>query len=133
MRMTTTLSGDFPELQKKLAGLSGINRSALMKDVAEGLRSTTMDRFRSRKSPEGKPWPVSLREQEGQGITLTQTTRLKQSIRAIADSTGAAVGTNTIYAAKRVTIHIPARPFLGISDEDLQEIRSEVEYAVRRA
>ena len=34
MRMTTTLSGDFPELQKKLAGLSGINRSALMKDVA---------------------------------------------------------------------------------------------------
>ena len=70
-----------------------------MKDVAEGLRSTTMDRFRSRKSPEGKPWPVSLREQEGQGITLTQTTRLKQSIRAIADSTGAAVGTNTIYAA----------------------------------
>ena len=51
MRMTTALSGDFPELQKKLAGLSGINRSALMKDVAEGLRSTTMDRFRSRKSP----------------------------------------------------------------------------------
>ena len=81
MRMTTTLSGDFPELQKKLAGLSDIKRSALMKDVAEGLRSTTMDRFRSRKSPEGKPWPVSLREQEGQGITLTQTTRLKQSIR----------------------------------------------------
>ncbi|MFR3751460.1 MAG: phage virion morphogenesis protein [Enterocloster sp.] len=69
MRMTTTLSGDFPELQKKLAGLSGINRSALMKDVAEGLRSTTMDRFRSRKSPEGKPWPAPLREQEGQGIT----------------------------------------------------------------
>ena len=47
MRMTTTLSGDFPELQKKLAGLSDINRSALMKDVAEGLRSTTMDRFRT--------------------------------------------------------------------------------------
>lgn len=55
MRMTTTLSGDFPELQKKLAGLSGINRSALMKDVAEGLRSTTMDRFRSRKSRRGSP------------------------------------------------------------------------------
>ncbi len=54
MRMTTALSGDFPELQKKLAGLSDINRSALMKDVAEGLRSTTMDRFRSRKSPEGE-------------------------------------------------------------------------------
>ena len=37
MRMTTTLSGDFPELQKKLAGLSNINRSAIMKNVSETL------------------------------------------------------------------------------------------------
>lgn len=161
MRMTTTLSGDFPELQKKLAGLSNINRSAIMKNVSETLRSSTMDRFRSGRSPEGKPWPSSLREQEGQGITLTQSSRLKYSIKAIADSTGAAVGTNTIYAAthqygddrtirakkakylrfrykgawvmaKRVTVHIPARPYLGISDEDLADIRSEVEHAVRR-
>ena len=161
MRMTTALSGDFPELQKKLAGLSDINRSALMKDVAEGCGPPPWTGFGAEKARR-EALACLLREQEGQGITLTQTTRLKQSIRAIADSTGAAVGTNTIYAAthqygdertirakkakylrfrykgvwvaaKRVTIHIPARPFLGISDEDLQDIRSEVEYAVRRA
>lgn len=162
MQIKADLSGDYPELQKKLAALSKMNRYALMKNVAEGLRSSTLDRFRSGRSPEGKPWPSSLREQEGQGITLTESSRLKQSIKATADASGAAVGTNTIYAAthqygdertirakkanylrfrykgvwvmaKKVTVHIPARPFLGISDEDLQDIRSEVEYAVRRA
>lgn len=163
MQVTATISGDISGLQKKLAGLSKINRYALMKNIAEGLRSSTMDRFRTAKSPEGKPWEPSIRAQQGQGITLTQTARLKNSIKATADATGAAVGTNTIYAAthqfgdegrtirakkaktlkfkykggwvsvEKVTINIPARPYLGISDEDMKDIKSEVEYAVRRA
>lgn len=162
MQITATLTGDFPALQKKLAALSRINRYALAKNISEGLRGSTLDRFRSGKSPEGKPWEPSIREQQGQGLTLTQTTRLKNSIKSIADATGAAVGTNTIYAAthqfgdegrtirakkakylrfmykgawvkaKKVTVNIPARPYLGISDEDMEDIRDEVEYAVRR-
>ena len=35
-------------------------------------------------------------------------------------------------AAKRVTIHIPARPFLGFQMRTCRTSRSEVEYAVRR-
>lgn len=163
MRMEARLEGELPQLKEKLAALSGINKYALMKNISQGLRSSTMDRFRSTKSPEGKPWESSIRAQEGQGLTLTQTALLKNSIKSEADATGAAVGTNTIYAAthqfgdegrtirakkgkylrfqvrgkwvnvEKVTVNIPARPYLGISDEDMEEIRDEVEYAVRRS
>ena len=163
MQVTAILSGDVRGLQKKIAGLSHINRYALMKNISEGLRSSTLDRFRSTKSPEGKLWEPSLREKEGRGITLTKTALLKSSIKSIADATGAAVGTNTIYAAthqfgdegrtirakrvkslmflykgswvkvKKVTVNIPARPYLGVSKEDMNDIKSEVQAAVRKA
>lgn len=162
MQIEVKMEGELEQLKTKLAALSHINRYALMKNISEGLRSSTMDRFRSGKSPEGKSWEPSIQAQEGQGITLTQTTRLKNSIKNMADATGAAIGTNTIYAAthqfgeegrtirakkakylkfrykgawvnvEKVTVNIPARPYLGISDEDMEDIRDEVEYAVRR-
>ena len=79
---------------------------------------------------------------------------LRNSIHTEYDATGMAVGTNSIYAAthqfgdphrvirakkkkrlkfqvngqwvspKKVAVNIPARPFLGISEEDDQDIRS---------
>ena len=88
------------------------------------------------------------------------TGQLKGSINARATEEGAEVGTNLVYAAthqfgasgrviraknkpylafeyhgrtirkKQVTVNIPARPFLGISDEDRQEIKSLVEEAL---
>lgn len=93
------------------------------------------------------------------GKTLTQTARLKNSIHAKAEEEGFAVGTNTIYAAthqfgaqrtiraksggmlkfkvngvwrqaKEVTINVPARPFLGMSDQDQQEIQGILEDAM---
>lgn len=162
MRMEARIDGELQELTKKLTGLSKINRIGLMKNISEGLRTSTLDRFRSTKSPEGKPWEPSIRAQEGQGITLTKTGLLKTSIKSEADATGAAIGTNSIYAAthqfgdegrtirakrgkylrfkvkgrwvnvEKVTVNIPARPYLGISDEDMEDIRDEMEYAVRR-
>ncbi|MFR1008017.1 MAG: phage virion morphogenesis protein [Ruminococcus sp.] len=97
------------------------------------------------------------------GLTLTMTGQLKSSINARATEEGAEVGTNLVYAAthqfgasgrviraknkpylafeyhgrtirkKQVTVNIPARPFLGISDEDRQEIKSLVEEALSEA
>lgn len=163
MQVSVTVNGDIAELRKKIASLSQLNRYALMKNISEGLRSSTMDRFRSTRGPDGRLWEPSIRAMDGQGITLTKTARMKNSIKSIADARGAAVGTNTIYAAthqfgdegrtirakkaqtlkfkykggwvsvEKVTINIPARPYLGISDEDMKDIKSEVEYAVRRA
>ena len=87
----------------------------------------------------------------------------ERPINARATEEGAEVGTNLVYAAthqfgasgrviraknkpylafeyhgrtirkKQVTVNIPARPFLGISDEDRQEIKSLVEEALSEA
>ena len=86
----------------------------------------------------------------------------KIEVSVSVSATGAAVGTNTIYAAthqfgaedrtirakkgkylrfqtgngwvtvEKVTVNIPARPFLGISEEDQKEIREEFEAELRR-
>ena len=90
------------------------------------------------------------------GKTLTKTTQLKTSIRSEVSDSGLAVGTNDIRAAthqfgdertiraknkkyltfkiggqwKRVAsvkVSIPPRPFLGISEEDEQDIKDTLE------
>jgi phage virion morphogenesis protein len=133
----------------------GINQA-----IAESLRTTTRERFKDQKSPSGKEWKKSIRARERGGVTLSDSARLKNSIRSRSDGSSAVVGTNTIYARthqfgdtrtiraraknglkfkignkwvtkKQVTIRIPERPFLGISEEDTKEIQSILEDALR--
>ena len=86
-----------------------------------------------------------------------QTAQLRNSIKVKSDETGFAVGTNAKHAAthqfgepgrtigpggrkalrfqiggrwvskKQVRIKIPARPFLGLSEEDMQDLKATVE------
>lgn len=147
------LDGDVRRLMKRVGKLKDIDFKAANLTLAETLRSSTRERFKTQKSPEGKAWKTSIRAAEEGGSTLTDTARLKNSIKSTADSSGFAVGTNTIYGrthqfgeesrtirakgnkrlrfkingqwvtAKKVVISIPARPYLGISDEDMAEIK----------
>lgn len=94
---------------------------------------------------------------ETKGKTLIRTADLRNSIRSKSDVSGFAVGTDLKYAAthqfgekgrtiraknkkalrfqvggkwlmrKSVTISIPARPYLGLSDDDMQEIKGTIE------
>ncbi|MBC5745089.1 phage virion morphogenesis protein [Lachnospiraceae bacterium MD308] len=153
------LSGDTEQLLGRLKQLSSFDRAGVLNAIAEGLRTSTMERFSREQSPEGVKWAPSVRAGDSGGKTLTQTAALKNSIRAKSDDSGAAVGTNDIRAATHqfgdtrtiraknskyltfqiggkwvrkasVTIHIPARPFLGISQEDQEEIRELLEEAI---
>lgn len=146
------LSGDGNRLLKKLKNMSEIRRADITEEIAEQLRTSTIARFRTATDPEGKRWKQSIRARDTGGITLTHTAQLRNSIRAESDQNGLAVGTNVAYgaahqfgdrrtiqprkakvlrfktgnrwvSAKSVTVNIPARPFLGISDEDEAEIR----------
>ena len=158
-----SMEGELPELAEKLSRLSAIDKTGINNAIAEALRSGTIERFESEKSPEGAAWNKSIRASEKGGLTLTMTGQLKGSINARATEEGAEVGTNLVYAAthqfgtsgrviraknkpylafeyhgrtirkKQVTVNIPARPFLGISDEDRQEIKSLVEEALSEA
>ncbi len=153
------MDGGLDGLLAKLEQMSGIDKAGVMNAIAEGLRTSTVERFASEQSPEGTRWKPSIRATEKGGKTLTKSSVLKNSIHAKADSTGAAVGTNTIYAATHqfgaertirakngkylrftaggrwvsvpsVRVSIPARPFLGVSKEDEGEIRAILEEAL---
>lgn len=154
------VQGDKDKLMARLQKLGVIKAANINAEIAEQLRTSTVMRFQTEKDPEGKSWRTSIRARERGGKTLTETARLKTSILATSDHTGLAVGTNTIYAAahqfgdertvrpkkarvlrfqvngkwisaKEVHLKIPARPFLGLSEEDQEFIQDVLEAALK--
>jgi len=148
------LIGENQVLLAKLRKLGNIQLRGLMTSIAEGLRTSTVERFGTGTSPDGERWQPSLREKEG-GKTLVDTAALRNSIHSQVGSDGLAVGTNDIRAAthqfgdtrtiraknsqflmfytggswvrvKAVTVTIPERPFLGISAEDASDIKEQI-------
>lgn len=151
------LEGDIRKLQKRFGKLSALDIKAKNRVLAETIRSSTLERFNAEKSPDEKKWQKSIRAAAEGGKTLQDSRDLRGSIRSKITGSGFAVGTNkvngpthqygekgrTIRAKtskglrfrvggvwinkKSVTIRIPARPFMGISEEDLKEIKSTME------
>lgn len=122
----------------------------LMQDIAMLLEGSTKERFITKTDPKGDPWEklsdltIALK---GNAEILTDTSRLVDSITSFATGSSAVVGTNTIYAPTHqfgatitpkngthlkfgnndtfVSLQqstIPARPFLGISQQDEEDI-----------
>lgn len=155
------LDGDVRRLMRRLHHLEEVDLRGVSLALAESLRTSTRERFKDTKDPEGKVWEKSIRATREGGTTLTNTAGLKNSIKSEADGTGFAIGTNKIYArthqfgekGRKITIKaktskglvfniggqwirkqqvtvkikIPARPFLGISEDDMHEIRGTLE------
>ena len=120
----------------------------LMDSIGEALVSSTLQRFQDEKDPDGKKWKPSARAAASGGTTLSDTGRLQKSIEYAATSNRVMVGSNLPYArihqlggtvrAKKGKflkfkgldgedvfvreVSIPARPYLGISDDDREEI-----------
>ena len=146
------VDGDVQRLMKRLGRIAGVDKARINNTIAEGLRTSTIERFQAEKSPEEKKWKQSIRAREEGGKTLTKSTALRSSIRSEASADGLAIGTNDIRAAthqfgdtriikakrkkalrfringrwvskKEVKVTIPARPFLGVSEEDEEEIK----------
>ena len=108
---------------------AGQDLSPAMREIAGHLLDGVNEAFASERSPDGKIWaplkPATVRERVrkryGRGPILERSGDLASRILADWDKTSAVVGTNLVYAA---THHfgddergIPARPFLGVSDE----------------
>lgn len=109
------------------------NHQALMNSVGEALVSNTIDRFQKEETPEGAQWEPSGRASNESGQTLTDTARLKKSIDYAATSDLVMVGSNTVYArihqlggqtGKGHKVTMPARPYLGVSKADMEEVKS---------
>ena len=126
------------------------NTQALMESVGEALVSGTKKRFDEKKDPEGTPWKPSRRALEKGGKTLMHSGRLRRSIDYAATSDKVMVGSNLAYArihqkggeitpkkAKQLVfkdsdgktvavdaVTIPARPYLGVSKEDMEDVKA---------
>lgn len=104
----------------------------LMEQVGEVLVSSTAERFEKGEGPDGTPWKASKRADKDGGQTLVDDGILHNSVGYQASPGHVEVGSNDV----RARIHqlggktgrghktkLPARPYLGISEEDIKEAR----------
>lgn len=143
---------------------AGRNMRPLMAEIGSVLEDSTRQRFRTQRSPDNIPWaPISQEWREEKaargfaGSILTMRGDLRNSVRFEADAHSASVIASSPYAAihqfggvirprraraLRVrgrfvsSVTMPARPYLGMSDEDRSEVldaaRDFLERAARR-
>jgi len=137
-------------VERRLRDLAagGRDMKLTMGSIGEYLVRTTRDRFHDEEAPDGTPWAplretTKRRKQRNVGKILTEEGHL-QMVVLQADSDSVEVGSPYIYAgthqfgAERGAFgatrrgspipwgDIPARPFLGLSDADRNEIEDIV-------
>lgn len=126
------------------------NTQALMESIGDALVSGTLKRFDAEEDPQGRKWEPSGRASEEGGQTLTNIGRLRDSIDRVATPDKVMVGSNLAYArihqeggtitpktakklvftgrgGKKVAVDkvtIPARPYLGVSEDDMDDVKA---------
>ena len=149
---------DVSELQEQLRALAvdlqalaAAETEQLLRDVGESLESQTVERFESKRGPDGEPWqPWSARyaaERPDRGALLVLDGDLRQSItHQLTGGDSLAVGSRDVRAAThqygdtrlawgRVQATWPARPYLDTRWEDpesTEELAVTVEQFMRR-
>lgn len=156
------LEGDPRAMLRKIKSFSEIDKKKINSALGEAMRESTLERFKQSKDPTGRRWKTSIRAATTGGKTLIDTAQLRNSIKSKSDASGFAIGTNVKHAAthqfgepsrtirarsskglrfkvggrwvtkQKVRVSIPARPFLGFSEEDMQEMKGTVEDFIGR-
>ena len=145
--MTITVTVDDRHIGDMLRKLQqrAANLRPVMEQIGDALREDSMRAFDEQRSPEGAPWiPLAgstLARRRGGGAgakTLLDTGVLRNSIgrpmsggvRTVTKSS-VAIGSRQPYAAihqfggmagRRRATQIPARPFLGLSEQGKEEV-----------
>lgn len=152
--MANGVSLNWGGFDKAVAGAARkmANRKLLMATIGETLVSGTIKRFADEEDPQGQKWEKSGRAAAESGQTLTKTARLRKSIDYAATPGKVMVGSNLKYArihqlgglikpknGKALKfkgssgqdvfvkeVKMPARPFVGVSKSDLEEVRETI-------
>jgi phage virion morphogenesis protein len=134
------------------------DRQQLSETLGEQLVSSTIERFEDEIGPDGDGWKKSRRAEDEGGQTLSDKGHLKASINYEASPVAVVVGTTdkvkgaihqfggtikpkkgkflkfktgTGFAAvKKVTM--PARPYLGINEEDIEEAKETIRLFIQK-
>lgn len=127
-----------------LQRLEDFNARAMFDDIGGYLDSEVTNRFVEGKDPDGNLWEQSERAKNEGGSTLVDYGHLRDSIThfVFLDGSGLEQGTDMVYAAihqfggeagRNHSVTLPARPYIGINDDDEVEIDNIVEDHYRRA
>ena len=119
-------------LQARLRGLAGMDTSTLMPQLGEYLLRSTQERFQTETGPSGTKWdalkPKTLKYKKENRDKILTLSGVMGSVRMHyqATATQAVVYNVAKYAATHQfgRGNIPARPFLGISRRDADEINA---------
>ena len=102
-----------------------------MNEIGSMMAASTDFRFEAGEAPDGTKWEPSQRAIEEGGMTLVDKAHLRNSIEYFAGPGEVEIGTSTIYAAihqsggltgRGHSVDMPARPFLGMSDQDADNV-----------
>jgi len=113
-----------------------VDRRKIMRIIAGLMKHAVEENFEKEGRPKWPPLsPVTIKARQMKGYwpgkILQQTGGLASSISSYSDNDKAVVGTNVVYAAihqfggkagKLRKVNIPARPYLQLTDEDMEEI-----------
>lgn len=117
-------------LQHRLQDLANLDTTTLMPRLGEYLKRSTKERFKTQTDPDGTAWqalqPRTLKHKKynkDKVLTLRGQLRSKIGYQPLGKS-AVQVGSPSIYAATHQFGRgaIPARPYLGLSSEDRNEI-----------
>lgn len=125
----------------KLLRVGGFSQSELMDDVAAILESSSRERFETKQDPDGNdwvPWSEAYDEtREAHHSLLVSDGDMNDTIAAYGSADAATVGSNLIYFAHHhfggddIGSGVPARPVLGVSDQDRGDIHDLVSGTLR--
>lgn len=127
------------QFQAALLRVSKLRKSVLLDQLAELMLTQNRKRLdQEKESPDGEPWaPLSpeYAARKGGGEILEESGQLLDSIQAQSGSDGVSLGSNLVYAAVHLygdeARGIPARPYLGFSDDDMVELGEVAESFLR--
>jgi len=119
---------------------TGANMEPVFQTIGERLLINTRARFGKQQAPDGSAWaPLSpayrARKKKNPDKILTAFGYLHDTLRYQASGDGVELGTDRVYGATHQFGRdgIPARPFLGLSDGDRQDILAIVADHLGRA
>ena len=114
----------------RLRGLADMDTSGLMPRLGEYLQNSTQERFKAEAGPDGSRWAVlqprtRQRKRRNPSTILTERGFLRKNIQWQVTAPGRVeVGSSMVYAATHQFGRgkIPARPFLGLSRKDEEQV-----------
>ena len=140
VNMTVTIDDrEVQDLLKRLARRMA-DMTPAFAEIGEIVMESVQRNFEEKRAPDGTKWaPLAastLKRKRHPGEILIGENVLFPSIHPEAYKDSVAVGTNIIYGAihqlggfagRGHATKIPARPYLGVRDEDWPEIRAAIE------